>query len=173
MLCSRLSLVFCLTHISVFMSVPISQSIPLPFSHLGVHTLVLYICVSISALQKELTLDVWQKQRLPFYDTRWELNLSFPHLWNGNSELSEWPAVLVIICLALNKCFANDHCSYCCYYYYSHCWWLEKQVESQLLHSASWNGYFGWRKRGPKVEPQRGSNLDSERLGLGVDWPLP
>ena len=44
-------------HISVYMSIPISQIIPPPpppappLSPLGVHTFVLYICVSISALQ--------------------------------------------------------------------------------------------------------------------------
>ena len=43
-------------HISVYMSIPISQFIPPPppcplLSPLGVHTIVLYICVSIFALQ--------------------------------------------------------------------------------------------------------------------------
>ena len=43
-------------HISVYMSIPISQFIPpppppLPLSPLGVHMFVLYICVSISALE--------------------------------------------------------------------------------------------------------------------------
>ena len=43
-------------HINVHMSIPISQFIPpppapLPLSPLSVHTFVLYICVSISALQ--------------------------------------------------------------------------------------------------------------------------
>ena len=33
------------------MLIPISQFIPLPLSPLGVHTSVLYVCVSISALQ--------------------------------------------------------------------------------------------------------------------------
>ena len=49
-------LVILLIHISVYMSIPISQFItppppPPPLSPLGVHTFVLYICVSISALQ--------------------------------------------------------------------------------------------------------------------------
>ena len=43
-------------HISVYMSIPISQFIPPtppppPLSPIGVHTFVLYICVSVSALQ--------------------------------------------------------------------------------------------------------------------------
>ena len=49
---SRL-LVINFTHISVNMSIPVSQFItpppPPPLSRLGVHTFVLYICVSISA----------------------------------------------------------------------------------------------------------------------------
>ena len=49
-------LVIHLIHMSVYMSIPISQFItpqppPLPLFPLGVHTFVLYICVSISALQ--------------------------------------------------------------------------------------------------------------------------
>ena len=54
---SRFLLVIYFIHISVYMSIPISQFIPppppppLPLSPLGVHTFVLYICVSISALQ--------------------------------------------------------------------------------------------------------------------------
>ena len=53
---SRFLLVIYFIHISVYTSIPISQSItlppqPLPLSPLGVHTFVLYICVSISALQ--------------------------------------------------------------------------------------------------------------------------
>ena len=52
---SRFLLVLYFIHISVYMSVPISQFIPppppAPLSPLGVHTFVLYICVSISALQ--------------------------------------------------------------------------------------------------------------------------
>ena len=53
---SRFLLVIYFIHISVYMSIPISQFIPppppLPLSPLGVHTFVLYICVSISALQR-------------------------------------------------------------------------------------------------------------------------
>ena len=51
---SRFSLVIYfihISHISVYMSIPISQFIPPPLSPLGVHMFVLYICVSISALQ--------------------------------------------------------------------------------------------------------------------------
>ena len=53
---SRFLLVINFIHISVYMSIPISQFItppplPPPLSPLGVHTFVLYICVSISALQ--------------------------------------------------------------------------------------------------------------------------
>ena len=52
---STFLLVIHFTHISVYMSIPISQFIPPPpppsLSPLGVHTFVLYICVSISALQ--------------------------------------------------------------------------------------------------------------------------
>ena len=55
---SRFLLVIHFIHISVYMSIPISQFIPppppttpLPLSPLGVHTFFLYICVSISALQ--------------------------------------------------------------------------------------------------------------------------
>ena len=55
-LCSRFLLVIYFIHISVYMSIPISQFIP-PSSPptspptFGVHTFVVYICVSISALQ--------------------------------------------------------------------------------------------------------------------------
>ena len=52
---SRFLLVIHFIHISVYMSIPISEFItppnPPPHSPLGVHTFVLYICVSISALQ--------------------------------------------------------------------------------------------------------------------------
>ena len=50
---SRFLLVIHFIHISVCVSIPISQFIPPPppLSPLGVHTIVLYICVSISALQ--------------------------------------------------------------------------------------------------------------------------
>ena len=53
---SRFLLVIHFIHISVYMSIPISHFItppppPLPLSSLGVHTFVLYICVSISVLQ--------------------------------------------------------------------------------------------------------------------------
>ena len=51
---SRFLLVICFIHISVYMSIPISQFIPPPpLSPLGVHTFVLYVCVSISALQTD------------------------------------------------------------------------------------------------------------------------
>ena len=39
-----------ISNTSIYMSVPISQFIP-PLTHLGIHKLVLFICVSISALQ--------------------------------------------------------------------------------------------------------------------------
>ena len=54
---SRSLLVINFIHITVYMSIPISQFItppphtPPPLPQLGVHTFVLYICVSISALQ--------------------------------------------------------------------------------------------------------------------------
>ena len=53
---SRFLLVIYFIHISVYMSIPISQFIPpppptLPLSPLGVHTFILYIWVSITALQ--------------------------------------------------------------------------------------------------------------------------
>ena len=53
---SRFLLVIYFINISVYMSLPVSQFItppptPLPLSPLGVHMFVLYICVSISALQ--------------------------------------------------------------------------------------------------------------------------
>ena len=54
---SRFLLVIYFIHTSVYMSIPTSQFIPPPpppappLSPLGVHTFVLYICVSISALQ--------------------------------------------------------------------------------------------------------------------------
>ena len=56
LLYSRFSLFIYFIHISVYMSIPISQFIPprpppLPLSPCGVHMFVLYICVSISALQ--------------------------------------------------------------------------------------------------------------------------
>ena len=51
-LCSSFSLVICFTNSvnSLCMSIPICQLIPLPFPF-GVHMFVIYICVSISALQ--------------------------------------------------------------------------------------------------------------------------
>ena len=53
---SRFLLVICFIPNSVYMSIPVSHFIPLPpnpqtLSRLGVHTFVLYICVSIPALQ--------------------------------------------------------------------------------------------------------------------------
>ena len=43
---SRFLLVIYFIHISVYMSIPVSQFIPPPhFSHLGVYTFVLYICI--------------------------------------------------------------------------------------------------------------------------------
>ena len=51
---SRFLLVTYFIHISVYMSIPISQFIPpllAPLSPFGFHTFVLYICVAISALQ--------------------------------------------------------------------------------------------------------------------------
>ena len=50
---SRFSLVIYLTHSSnsVSMSILISQLIPSALCHLGIHRFVLYICVSIYALQ--------------------------------------------------------------------------------------------------------------------------
>ena len=52
---SRFLLVIHFIHISVYMSIPIYQFIPTPppllLSPLGVHTFLLYICVSISAPQ--------------------------------------------------------------------------------------------------------------------------
>ena len=53
---SRFLSVIHFIHISVYISIPIAQFIPPPsppppLSPLGVHTFVLYICVSISALQ--------------------------------------------------------------------------------------------------------------------------
>ena len=53
---SRFLLVINFIHIGVYMSIPIGQFIPalphpLPLSPLGVHMFVLFICVSISALQ--------------------------------------------------------------------------------------------------------------------------
>ena len=53
-LCSRFSLGICFIHSSVYMSIPISQFILSLFPHfpcLNVHTFVLYVCVSVSALQ--------------------------------------------------------------------------------------------------------------------------
>ena len=47
----RFSLVIYLIHSHVYMSIPISQFISLFLSLLGIHTFLLYICVSSSALQ--------------------------------------------------------------------------------------------------------------------------
>ena len=47
----RLSLVIYFIHNTVYTSSPISQFIPPPLSRLDTHTFVLYVCVSISALQ--------------------------------------------------------------------------------------------------------------------------
>ena len=47
----RFSLVTYFIHNTVYVSSPISQFVPPPLSHLGIHTLILYVCVSISALQ--------------------------------------------------------------------------------------------------------------------------
>ena len=49
-LCGQFLLVICFTLCGVYMSIPVSQSISLSPSHLGIHTFVLYVCVSISAL---------------------------------------------------------------------------------------------------------------------------
>ena len=48
---SRFSLVIYFIHISIYLLIPIFHFIPPLLSPLGVHTFVLYICVSISALQ--------------------------------------------------------------------------------------------------------------------------
>ena len=61
----RFLLVIHFVHISVYMSIPISQFItppPLPpsLSPLGVHTFLLYICVSISALQTSSSVPFFQ-----------------------------------------------------------------------------------------------------------------
>ena len=48
---SRFLLVINFVHISVYMSIPVSQFIPPPTSPLGVHMFVLYVCVSTSTLQ--------------------------------------------------------------------------------------------------------------------------
>ena len=52
MLYNRFSIVTYIIHsiTSVYMSIPVSQFIPPDFP-LGIHTFVLYACVSISALQ--------------------------------------------------------------------------------------------------------------------------
>ena len=49
-------------HSGVYMSVPISQFIPPPPSPLGIHTFVLYICVSISVLHIFQTFDFLSAQ---------------------------------------------------------------------------------------------------------------
>ena len=46
---SGFSLVTCFLHGSVCMWIPVSEFIPLALSPIGVHTFVLYVCVSISA----------------------------------------------------------------------------------------------------------------------------
>ena len=48
---NRFSLVIYFAHSSVHMSMPISQFIAIPSSPVSFHTFVLYVCVSISALQ--------------------------------------------------------------------------------------------------------------------------
>ena len=50
-LCCWFSLVIYFTHSRVHTSIPISQSIPPPHSPFCIHTFVLYVCVSVSALQ--------------------------------------------------------------------------------------------------------------------------
>ena len=63
---SRFLLVIHFIHISVYMSIPTSQFITQPppthphLSPLGVHTFVLYICVSISALQTGSSVPFFQ-----------------------------------------------------------------------------------------------------------------
>ena len=47
----RFSLVIYFIHNTVYVSSPISQFVPPPLSHFGIHTFVLYVCVSVSALQ--------------------------------------------------------------------------------------------------------------------------
>ena len=66
---SRFLLVIHFKHISVYMSIPISQFITSPppppsppFSPLGVHTFVLYISVSICALQTGSSLIIREMQ---------------------------------------------------------------------------------------------------------------
>ena len=57
MLYSRFPLVFYVIHSRVYMSTPISQFIPpLP---LGVHTFILYVSVSVSALQIGLSVPLF------------------------------------------------------------------------------------------------------------------
>ena len=60
---SRFSLVIYFMQSRVYVSIPISQFIPAPISPLGVHTFVLYVCVSISTLQK-VGCRLWDRTEL-------------------------------------------------------------------------------------------------------------
>jgi len=71
MLYSGFSLVIYFIHSRVYTFIPISQFIPPHFSPVGVHMFVLYVHVSISALQKRpiyvIFLDSTNKQYYPIF----------------------------------------------------------------------------------------------------------
>ena len=72
----RFSLVIYLIPSRVYMSVPISQFIPLFLSLLGIHTFLLYICVSSSALQigsagRAYRISCWIRQCERKMSRRW------------------------------------------------------------------------------------------------------
>ena len=57
------------------MSVPISQFIPPSFSPLGVHTFVLYVCVSISALMQYILMLFFNKHKTVLFSVSENMNL--------------------------------------------------------------------------------------------------
>ena len=71
MLCTRFSFVICSIHISVYMSIPTSQSLPSPLTHL-VPICLLSTSVSVSALQISSS--------IPFFDM-WCIYVDMQHLF--------------------------------------------------------------------------------------------
>ena len=84
---SRFLLVIYFIHISVYMSIPVSQFIPplapTLLSPLGVHTFVLYICVSISALQTGSSIPFFEIAHVLIYDICFSLSDLIHSVWQS------------------------------------------------------------------------------------------
>ena len=77
------SLVTYFTHSSVYMSSPISQFIPLPFSQLGVCTFVLCVYVSISAFQIGTSVPFFQIPHICIYIWYFSLSDALHSAWQS------------------------------------------------------------------------------------------